>query len=186
LWGEYWAGASSAPLAALGGCSSPVEISGTNRDSSYQKKITCVLVATALRAPNLSPTQNEGFVRASEIRQSLAAAWGPLGVSFEVVDLNSGQAAAEAMAGLAPQQILALTLQDYRLYSYVVDAYTVDASLTDIPTKRRIWRSSVRFNGMEESGRIRHSGFGGAISHQNDANDLVQALTTKLKADGLL
>jgi hypothetical protein len=173
-------------LASVAGCSAPVGISQSNKDSSYQKKITRVLVTTALRAPDLSPTQNEGFVKASEIRQSLAAAWGPLGVSFEVVDLNSGQGAVDAAARFAPQQVLALTLQGYRLYSFVVDAYTVDASLTDVSTNRRVWRTSVQFRGMEQSGRIRHSGLGGAISHQNDADDLVQALTAKLKADGLL
>ena len=173
-------------MLAVAGCSAPVEISGTNRDSSYQQKIARVLVTTNLRAPDLSARQNEGFVRADEIRQSLAAAWGPLGVSFEVVDLNSGQGAAAAAAQFGPQQILALTLQRYRLYSFVVDAYTVDASLTDVSTKKRVWRGAVQFRGMEESGRMRHSGMGGAISHQNDANDLVQALTAKLKADGLL
>src|SRR5262249_50549642 len=124
----------AAVLASVAGCSAPVEISASNRDCAYQKKITRVLVTTALRAPDLSATQNEGFVRASEIRQSVAAAWGPLGVSFEVVDLNSGQGAVEAAARFAPQQVLALTLKGYRLYSYVVDAYTVDASLTDVAT----------------------------------------------------
>ncbi len=44
----------------------------------------------------------------------------------------------------------------------------------------------MEFKGIMESGRMRHSGLGGAVSHQNDANDLVQALTAKLKADGLL
>jgi hypothetical protein len=195
-------------LLSVAGCSAPVLVSASNRDSSYQQKITRVLVTTSFRAPDLSATQNEGFVRASEIRQSLAAAWGPLGVSFEIVDLNSKQdvaagsatrftplksgqeaaveAAVEAAARFAPQQILELTLKSYTLYKYVVDAYTVDASLTDVATKRRVWRSSVEFKGIMESGRIRHSGFGGAISHQNDADDLVQALTAKLKADGLL
>ena len=92
-------------LASLAGCSAPVEISATNGDSSYQQKITRVLVTTVLRAPDLSARQNEGFVRADEIRQSLAAAWGPLGVSFEVVDLNSGQgAAAAAAAQFAPRK----------------------------------------------------------------------------------
>jgi len=172
-------------LASVAGCSAPVEVSGSNRDSSYQKKLTRVLVTTALRAPDLSPTQNEGFVRAREIGQSLAA-WEPLGVAVEVVDLTSGQGAAEAEARLAPQQILALTLKGYRLYSYVVDAYAVDASLIDVSTRKRVWRSSVQFQGMAESGRIRHSGLGGAISHQNDADDLARALTAKLKADGLL
>ena len=32
---------------------------------------------------------------------------------------------------------------------------------------------------------MRHSGLGGSISHQNDADDLVRTLTAKLKADGL-
>jgi len=173
-------------LASVAGCSAPVEVSGTNRDSSYQQKITRVLITTALRAPDLSARQNEGFVRADEIRQSLAAAWGPLGVAFEVVDLNSGQGVAAAAAQFAPQQILALTLQGYGLYKFVVDSYTVDASLTDVSTKRRVWRAAMEFKGIMESGRMRHSGLGGAISHQNDANDLVQALTAKLKADRLL
>jgi hypothetical protein len=173
-------------LASVAGCSAPVEVSGTNRDSSYQQKITRVLITTALRAPDLSARQNEGFVRADEIRQSLAAAWGPLGVSFEIVDLNSGQGVAAAAAQFAPQQILALTLQGYGLYKFVVDSYTVDASLTDVSTKRRVWRAAVEFKGIMESGRMRHSGLGGAVSHQNDANDLVQALTAKLKADRLL
>jgi hypothetical protein len=167
-------------LASVAGCSAPVEV------SSYQQKITRVLITTALRAPDLSARQNEGFVRADEIRQSLAAAWGPLGVSFEVVDLNSGQGVAAAAAQFAPQQILALTLQGYGLYKFVVDSYTVDASLTDVSTKRRVWRAAMEFKGIMESGRMRHSGLGGAISHQNDANDLVQALTAKLKADRLL
>ncbi len=134
-------------LASVAGCSAPVEVSGTNRDSSYQQKITRVLVTTNLRAPDLSARQNEGFVRADEIRQSLAAAWGPLGVSFEVVDLNSGQGVAAAAAQFAPQQILALTLQGYGLYKFVVDSYTVDASLTDVSTKRRVWRGIQRHNG---------------------------------------
>jgi len=110
-------------LASVAGCSAPVEISGTNRDSSYQQKLTRVLVTTNLHAPDLSARQNEGFVRADEIRQSLAAAWRPLGVSFEVVDLNAGEGAAAAAAQFAPQQILALTLQGYQLYKFVVDAY---------------------------------------------------------------
>jgi hypothetical protein len=172
-------------LVSMAGCAAPVEVKGSNRDPAYQGKITRVLVTTELRAPGLKATQNEGFVRAFEIRESLAAAWGPLGVSFIVVDLADGQGAAE-VAQFAPQQLLALTLKGHRLYSYVVDAYDVDASLTDVSTKRRVWRGSMRFNGMQESGRMRHSGLGGAISHQNDANDLVQALTAKLKSDGLL
>ncbi|CAN5905494.1 hypothetical protein BH11PSE3_BH11PSE3_33470 [soil metagenome] len=173
-------------LASVAGCSAAVGVGESNKDSSYQKKITRVLVTTALRAPDLSDRQNEGFVRASEISQSLAAAWGPLGVTFEVVDLNSGQGTAEAIARFAPLQILSLTLKGYQLYKFVVDAYDVDVSLLDVPTNRRIYRTTLNILGFAQSGRMRHSGLGGAISHQNDANDLVAVLTPKLKADGLL
>ncbi|TAJ28968.1 MAG: hypothetical protein EPO67_15740 [Reyranella sp.] len=173
-------------IGSAAGCSAPVGIEASNRDASYQKKITRVLVTVSIRSPDLSPTQNEGFVRAAEIRQSLTAAWGPSGVAVEVIDLAAGQSAGAAVASFAPQQILSLTLQAYQLYRYVVDAYTVDASLLDVATNRRVWRTTVQFRGLVESGRIRHSGLGGAISHQNDADDLAQALTAKLKTDGLL
>lgn len=167
----------------IAGCSAPVQVTGSNRDSSYQGKITRVLVVTSLRAPNLTALQNEGFVRVSEIRQALNAAWGPLGIPFEITDKDS---AATATAQFAPKQILTLSVEGGTLYQGVTDSYVVDAGLLDVSTDKRVWRTKVLFNSMTDSGRVRHNGFGGAISHQNDADDLVRGLTEKLKADKLL
>lgn len=170
----------------LVGCSPPVQVGASNREPSYQGKITRVLVVTSLRAPGLNATQNEGFVRASEIRQSLNATWSPLGVALEVIDMDPSPGMPEQRTQFAPQQILTLAVEGYTLYRRVVDSYAVDASLYEVSTGKRVWRGKVYFRGMEDSGRIRHNGFGGAISHQNDADDLVRELTAKLKADKLL
>lgn len=170
----------------LVGCSAPVQVGASNREPSYQGKITRVLVVTSLRAPGLNATQNEGFVRASEIRQSLNATWSPLGVALEVIDMDPSPGMPEQRTQFAPQQILTLAVEGYTLYQRVVDSYAVDASLYEVSTGKRVWRGKVYFRGMEDSGRIRHNGFGGAISHQNDADDLVRELTAKLKADKLL
>lgn len=167
----------------IAGCSAPVQVTASNRDSSYQGKITRVLVVTSLQVPHLSAAQNEGFVRIPEIRQALNASWGPLGIPFEITDKASMAAVA---ARFAPQQILTLYVEGGTLYQGVLDSYTVDASLLDVSTDRRVWRTKVLFNSMTESGRIRHNGFGGSISHQIDADDLARALTEKLKADKLL
>lgn len=170
-------------LGLMAGCSAPVQVTASNRDSSYQGKITRVLVVTSLQVAHLSTLQNEGFVRISEIRQALNATWGPLGIPFEITDRSS---MAEATARFAPQQVLTLSVEGGTLYQGVLDSYTVDAALLDVSTDKRIWRTKVLFNSMTESGRIRHNGFGGSISHQIDADDLVRALTEKLKADRLL
>lgn len=178
-------------LGALAGCSEPVKVSAVNQDASYQKKITRVLITTKLYMPSLSERQNAGFFRASELKQALTEKWTPLGIEFEIVDFNPAtdqeKVAAESAARFGAQQVLAVAVTSTRLYQgRVVDDYEVDVSIYDLATNKRVWRAAVAFGGMAESGRIRHNGFGGAISHQNDANEFVDALTAKLKASGLL
>lgn len=171
----------SAMLASIAGCSAPVEIEKSNKDASYNKKIVSVLVIMAMRTTKLTAGQNDTFVTASELKQSLAAAWAPLGISFEVVDLNAGQSTVTTSMRVPPQQFLTLKLEHITLASTAVVSFAIDASLTDVSTKRRVWRTSVQFNNWTESGRVRGTG-----SNQNDADDLARVLTAKLKEDGLL
>ncbi len=178
-------------VVSFAGCSEAVKVSAVNRDASYQTKLTRVLITTKLYMPSLSERQNAGFFRASELRQALTEKWTPLGIGFEIVDFNPAtdqeRVTAENAARFGAQQVLAAAVTSTRLYQgSVVDDYNVDVSIYDLATKKRVWRAAVAFGGMAESGRIRHNGFGGAISHQNDANEFVDALTAKLKASGLL
>ncbi len=169
----------------MAGCSAPVEISGTNRDSSYQQKITRVLVTTALRAPDLSARQNEGFVRADEMTKASPQPGRRSAFPSRLSISMPAKARPRRRRG-SPSADPGSDARAISSTKFVVDAYTVDASLTDVSTQRRVWRGAVQFKGIMESGRMRHSGLGGTISHQNDADDLVRTLTAKLKADGLL
>ena len=133
------------------------------------------------------------YFHPSELQQSLTAKWSPLGVTWQVVDFDAvtdkKKALVDAVESFAPTQVLELHTASFQLIGgviRVVDGYTVDVSLTDLAEKKRVWRSTIEFRSFAASGRLRNGPAGSAIPHQEDANELVDALTAKLRGDGLL
>jgi len=172
---------------ALAGCSAPVAVTQSNRDANYHQKLGRVVVAVALHHFGLNDGQNATFVKASELQQSFTSRWAPLGLSVVALDVyGRPQALAEAVTQSGAQQVLELKLAGYQLASYVVDGYSVDAGLLDVASQKRVWRAIVDFRDFATAGRLRTGAFGKPIGHQQEADELVDTLTVKLKADGLL
>jgi hypothetical protein len=182
--------------AVLAGCAAPpVSINEFYKDPTHRPKLDRVLVTMAFHAPALSAEQNRAFITPHELSRSFAARWTPRGVAFEIVSLDFGddkeRAAADAMARFAPRQVLELKTAFYRTVSTgtagtTVAAYSVDATLHEAATGRRLWRAFVVFRDAAEGGRARSGPTGQPKPHQDDADDLVDLLTTKLRADGFL
>lgn len=183
-----------AATAFLAGCSSPVGGGPTNKDQGYHQKISRILIATAFRGQLLTARQANVFIRPAELQKSLTAKWSPLGITWQTVDLDAvtdkPKALADAIASFNPTQVLELKTTIYALVGggifEVVDGYNVDASLVDLATKKRVWRSVIEFRPFARGGRGRTGPAAMALSHQDDADDLIDTLTAKLKADGLL
>lgn len=178
---------------ALSGCAPPVSMGESNKSATYQRKIGRILVARAFDTPLVTEKQSNVFIRADELQQSLTAKWSPLGVTWQVVDIerttDRKKAMDEAIASFAPTELIELQTKSVRIigsFFRVVDGYVVDASLVDVGEKKRVWRTEIEFKPFATGGRMRNGAAGSAIGHQDDANDLVDALTAKLKADGLL
>ncbi len=184
-------GVAIAPVTA---CSAPVAMGESNKDPAYQRKLDRVLVTVAFRSRLLDDKQNATFMRAQELKQSFAAKWAPLGVSVETLDLDSAsdpaKALADAIASFGPTQVMELKVTTWNTKSSlvitVVDGYAVDVSILDPGTKKRVWRATVDFGEASRSGRLRRNLDGSDRSHQSDADDFVDVLTIKLKAEGLL
>jgi hypothetical protein len=148
------------------GCAANIEVQ-SNKDKTYSQKLGRVLLVMSLRESKTALTP-------SDVAQSLAAKWQPFGVTVEVGTRP------EDATSFQPTQVMTLaTVQTLErggnLWSYVVDG-----SITDVATKKRIWRSSLKFDlnisgprGVEESGK-------------KTAPKLADVLTEKLQADGLL
>jgi hypothetical protein len=171
----------------LAGCSPPVAMTQSNRDTNYDQKLGRVVVAVALRQYGFNDNQNATFVKASELQQSFTSRWAPMGVSVEVVDVvGRPQAQADAVTQSGAQQVLELKLAGYQLASYVVDGYSVDASVLDVASKKRVWRAIVDFRAFATGGRLRTGPLGKPIGHRGEADELVDLLTAKLKTDGLM
>jgi hypothetical protein len=181
------------PMLGLAACAPPVSTGVSNKSDAYQHKISRVLVAKAFNTPLLTEKQANVFISAEELQQSLAAKWLPLGVTWQVVDIDATtekkKALDDATTSFAPTEILTLVTKSVRIigsFIRVVDGYGVDASLSDVSEKKRVWRTEVEFKPFASGGRMRHGFAGSAIPHQDDANDLIDALTAKLKSDGML
>ncbi len=173
-------------LTFLAGCSPPVGLTVANKDPSYGGKLSRVLVIMALRQEFLSASQNESLIRDFEIRQALADSWAPLGVEVQVVDVNDREATAQALAVFAPTQALTLALKHVSTRSFVVATYSIDASVFDVPTGKRVWRATIDFAEFMKGGHFRTGPLGTAITHQAEANNLAKVLTEKFKAEALL
>jgi hypothetical protein len=172
------------------GCTKPATVGQTTMMASYHTKLQKLLVTVDLFDPSMSDTNWNALIRPAELKQSFAAKWQPLGISVEVVDLkdasNKAATLAEAKARFGPSHVLDLKTSDYNKLIYVTDGYSVSATLTDANINRRVWSMTVNFNPFTVGGRLRNGPLGSPISHQSDADDCVDLITTKLKSDGLL
>jgi hypothetical protein len=181
-------------FAVLSGCSQPVALYAGNRDVAYRQKLQRVLVTLDFRDPRMIDAQWNVIVRRQEIQQSLAAEWGPLGVSFELLDLDGvsdrAKATADATARFAPTQIALVRTTHWNkaggMIVSIVDGYMLEVAIYDAATRQIVWQGTVEFKEFTTGGRSRSGPLGTAKSHQNDANDFARALTAQLKADGLL
>jgi hypothetical protein len=178
-----------------GACGTPVELTGSNKDQNYQSTLSRVLVTKAFFLPDMTDTHRSAFIRTDELQKSLEASWGLLGVSVEVVDLDRTRdrrtVVSDATATFHPTQQLNLTTTEWHkapslVVANVVTSYTIDASLVDVATGKRVWRAALAFQHPAVGGRWRSGPTGSPLSHDDDANDLVALLTTRLRADGLL
>lgn len=173
-------------LALLSACSPPVEVTASNRDGAYDKRLSRVLVVVALRRASLTESQNEALLRDYEIRQALSETWTPLDIAFEVVGVRVAQQPEHVRTSFPATQVLLLQLSWTSASLFSIAEYAIDASIVDNETGKRIWRARINFARTGSGGRVRSNPLGGAITHQLEANDFVKALTAKLKADGLL
>jgi hypothetical protein len=174
----------------LTACSNPVAVGQSNKAGDYNQKLKRVLVAMNLQSSGMTDTNKNALIRPEELRKSFNTKWVPLGLSVEVVDLgaapNKSEAMGAAIAAANPTQAMELKTTSYTTTSYVLDGYSVSANLYDPRTKKVVWRTVVEFKPFSAAGRLRNGPMGSPISHQDDANELVDALTVKLKSDGLL
>ncbi len=178
---------------SLTACSPPVSIGESNKSATYQRKISRVLVARVFTNPLVTEKQGNAFIQVDELQQSLTAKWSPLGVTWQVVDIDRTadrkKVTESAIESSGSTEVMELQIKSARIigsFFRVVDGYVLDASLIDVGEKKRVWRTEVEFKPFASGGRARNGAAGSAVSHQDDANELIDVLTTKLKADGLL
>jgi hypothetical protein len=178
----------------LAGCSAPVSLTQWNSDGDYRQKLSRVLVTTTFFDGRMTATQRGAIIRPEELQRSLAAKWGPLGISFEVVAFDAAndraKATADATASFTPSQIMVLRTTDWETASSplvsVINGYSIEVGIFDVTSKKSVWRGVVEFKEFSRGGRVRNGPLGKEISHQNDADDFVDVLTARLKADGLI
>lgn len=175
----------------LAGCGKTVELEASKRATDYHTKLQRVLVAVNLNRPTMTDTNKNSLMTLAELKVAFDAKWvTPFGVSVELVDLNGdaddAQKLAAAVSRVHPTQVLELKTAQYITASYVIDGYTIDARLSDVAQDKIVWRTLVSLPPFAKSGRMRSGAFGARVSHQDDANEVVDALTSQLRVDGLL
>jgi hypothetical protein len=182
---------------ALGGCGPTITSLQTQKAENYSTKIQNLLVARNLYSPIESKTSSNALINFNELKQACNDQWTPLlGHNLEYVDIgdlpevsDDGKTKAEVLAATVastnPTHVLELSVDSAALTEGVIDGYTIKATLVDVAKKNVVWQTKVTLGTFVESGRIRTTRIG-RYSHQDDANDVIKALTTRLKADGLL
>jgi len=182
--------------AALAGCDSgaPVTVVQSKKDESYTAKLQQVLVVRNLFLPGMTELNLNGLVRLNEIRTAfntkLAA---PFHVRADYVDVTTFNkavgdiahepAVVDAVAKTHPAQVLELNMASATMNPGVLK-YTIDARLYDVASNKTVWRSLIIVDNM--AGRFIRVGDRLAPSHQEEADQLVDALRSQLEHAGLL
>ena len=151
----------------LNGCANVKAYS--NKDATYTGTLGRLLVSTSL---------DKTYLDSRKVSQSLSDRLSKHGVATKVIvqnplELESGKNLKEAASTFKPTQIMELVATSVTRNQYGPVAFTLDTSVYDINTKKRIWRSQILFNGS----------FGDA---QTNADKFVDAVVQKLRTDGLL
>jgi hypothetical protein len=176
---------------SLAGCGKTVVVGQSKKADEYNTKLQRVLVAVNLQTPGMTNTHKHALMVPAELKQAFNAKLvAPFGVSVNYIELDGAANKVETLANAVstgkPTQVLELKTVGLQMYAYVLDGYTIDASLYDTATRKIVWRSEVILPPFASSGRSRNGPVSSPLSHQNDADDVVDTLTAKLKADGLL
>ncbi|SKA41089.1 hypothetical protein SAMN02745126_06469 [Enhydrobacter aerosaccus] len=182
---------------ALSGCGPTVTVLQAKKAENYATKIKNLLVAFDLYSPVEGKTNSNALINFDEMKQACNDQWvALLGHDLEYVDISDlpevsfdektkAKVLAATVAATNPTHVLELNVDGAVLTQWAIDGYTVKATLVDVAEKKVVWQTKVAFNTFTQSGRTRTTRIG-RYSHHDDANDLVKALTTRLKADGLL
>lgn len=152
----------------------------SNKDQAYSIKLERVLVAMDLKATTL--LRGTPIVP-SEIEKAMTRRWASLGVSLQSVDLETSKdktnALADAVMRFQPKQIMELDVDNIKFLMGLVTDVSIEGSVLDAATQKRIWRSSIDLKGRFSAKIYK-------IPPDKAADEIVDALTAKLTADGLL
>lgn len=168
-------------LAALPvvGCEAKIGVQ-SNKDAAYQRKLDRVLIVLTLAKAGVKT-----YLKSNEIRESFAAQWQPLGVTFDVIDIENpsekAQTVSAAIERYRPNQVLDLAVVSTTIAVRYVDAFTLEGQVLDVASKKRIWRSVITF---DDNGMLKGRAYGDASKKNTDK--FVALLTDRLRADGLI
>lgn len=170
----------------LAGCT-PEQKVVTQSNAAYLsgQKLTRVLIATKFSRPTLTAGQNASLLKATELKQSFAAKWPPLGIAVEVVDIdgaadNGKSLIAAADANFRSRQGMFLTGGVIKFRGQYVDDYEIDATLYDRGTRdKAIWRAKTVMADFWKASGMESRRLAAADRYVDD-------LTAKLKEDGLI
>ena len=119
----------------------------------------------------------------SEIGEVMSRNWAAFGVTVREIEaqpLDLGNQVAVAMTQFKPTQVMQLSLAKTVAYhGYLISNMSLAGSIFDVASKRIVWRSSIDLAGRF-SARINK------LDPHKVSEEIVDALTAKLTADGLL
>jgi hypothetical protein len=164
-------------LFGLFGCAHQVNVNVTSiKDVTYNKKLDRILVSLSVDKFPMAFGNPIHFEQ--KITQVFTDKLNKRGVIAQTVvpnplELESGTAMKAAVATFQPHQVM-----DFGAISMVSSPngpgnLTLEGSIYDTATKKRVWRASIRLSGFLDDA-------------QTNADKLVDAVIQKLQTDGLL
>jgi hypothetical protein len=141
----------------------------SNKDTAYSKKLERVLISLSL---------DKTYLTGQTVALSFSDKLNKRGVVVQTIvpnplELEGGNALKATIATFRPSQVMGLVATSITSNQYGPVAFTLEGSIYDSATKKRVWRSSIRFSGS----------FGNA---QANADKFVDTVIQQLEADGLL
>src|SRR5689334_17707610 len=166
------------PLAACSDSLRPVLES--NKDADYKQKLTRVLVVAGL----LLIGRESQVISLTELKRSMTEKWAAYGVTVDLVDgMPSAQGGPstriEAMKTFQPAQVLEIQTASKMTLLGQTTNISFDCSVIDVASKKRIWRATLALKGRFDAKIFK-------IPPDKAADEIVDALTQKLRSDGLL
>lgn len=155
-------------LPMLLGCGARIMVA-SNKDTSYQNKLQRIVLVASI---------NNTYLKQELVSQSFVTKLSGHGVPIEIINVNPLELDTNSTVKAAVErqnatQIMTLATTQVISRDHRPVAFTLDCSVFDTATKKRIWRSSIQFSGSEPGA-------------DKNADKFVDTIIAKLQSDGLL